>query len=189
MASYLQIIENTAIYARLSLMDETDKTQRPADTLNKTIGVLARRETEARLMAPLIEALCDAFGREEVLEVIRDTVIKIASEQGADLAAEYGTSTDAFLETLSFWRQDNALEIDILNHSETKLDFNVTRCRYAEMYQALGLEEYGALLSCNRDLALIEGFDKNVKLERGQTIMGGAACCTFRYDFTDAGKG
>ena len=34
-------------------------------------------------MAPLIEALARAFGREEVLAVIRDTVIKIAHSQGA----------------------------------------------------------------------------------------------------------
>jgi uncharacterized protein YciU (UPF0263 family) len=160
----------------------------PVDQLNKTIGVLARRETEARLMAPLIDALSKAFGREEVLAVIRDTVIKIAHDQGAALAKEYGTSSDAFLETLSFWRQDGALEIDILSHSEEQLDFNVTRCRYAEMYKALGMEEYGAVLSCNRDLALIEGFDEGVKLDRDQTIMGGASCCTFRYDFSNADK-
>ncbi len=169
-------------------MENDTENQKPADQLNKTIGVLARRETEARLMAPLIEALSQAFGREEVLAVIRDTIIKIAHDQGATLAKEYGTSSDAFLETLSFWRQDNALEIDILNHTETQLDFNVTRCRYAEMYKALGMEEFGAVLSCNRDLALIEGFDEGVKLDRDQTIMGGASCCTFRYDFSKSEK-
>jgi len=158
------------------------------DKLNQTIGVLARREVEARLLGPLISALCDAFGRQEVLSVIEKTVIDIARKQGAELADEYGHTSDAFLETLSFWRQDNALEIDILTHNEQQLDFNVTRCRYAEMYRALGLEEYGALLSCNRDLALIEGFDENVTLERSQTIMGGAECCMFRYDFSAVQK-
>jgi hypothetical protein len=56
------------------------------------------------------------------------------------------------------------------------------------MYKALGMEEYGAVLSCNRDLALIDGFDKGVELVRDQTIMGGASCCTFRYDFSRAGQ-
>lgn len=169
-------------------MEKTDTKTIVADQLNEAIGVLARRETEARLMAPLIEALSDAFGREEVLAVIRDTVIKIAHSQGQALAAKHGSSSDGFLDSLAAWRQDDALEIDILNHTQTQLDFNVTRCRYAEMYKALGMEEYGAVLSCNRDLALIEGFDKEVVLEREQTIMGGASCCTFRYDFSKAGK-
>ena len=169
-------------------MQDTDKKAPPADQLNEAIGVLARRETEARLMAPLIEALSKAFGREEVLAVIRDTVIKIAHGQGAALADKYGTSSDGFLQSLAAWRQDDALEIDILQHTKTQLDFNVTRCRYAEMYKALGMEEYGAVLSCNRDLALIDGFDKEVELVRDQTIMGGASYCTFRYDFSGANQ-
>jgi hypothetical protein len=39
----------------------------------------------------------------------------------------------------------------------------------------------GAVLSCNRDFALIEGFNPEVELTRTQTIMGGATCCNFRY--------
>ncbi len=69
-----------------------------------------------------------------------------------------------FWTSLAAWRQDDALEIDIVNHTPTQLDFNVTRCRYSEMYKALGMEEYGAVLSCNRDLAVIDGFDNRVEL-------------------------
>jgi len=165
-------------------MTEKNSSTAPPDRLNRAIGVLARRETEARLMAPVIAALSEAFGRQAVLDVIEKTVIEIAREQGAALADEFGAGADAFLASLAYWRQDNALEIDILEQGPDRLNFNVTRCRYAEMYRALGIEDYGALLSCNRDLALIEGFDKNARLERGQTIMSGASCCTFRYDFS-----
>jgi hypothetical protein len=69
----------------------------------------------------------------------------------------------------------------VLAHSEREFSFNVTRCRYAEMYRALGLEDLGATLSCNRDAALIEGFNPNIELSRTQTIMQGAAFCNFRY--------
>lgn len=169
-------------------MEDINKKKPPADQLNEAIGVLARRETEARLMAPLIDALSDAFGREEVLAIIRDTVIKIAHSQGQALADKHGISSDGFLDSLAAWRQDGALEIDIVNHTPTQLDFNVTRCRYAEMYKALGMEDYGAVLSCNRDLAVIDGFDNRVELQRDQTIMSGASCCTFRYDFSKAVK-
>jgi hypothetical protein len=57
----------------------------------------------------------------------------------------------------------------------------VTRCRYAELYHALGIPELGTLLSCNRDYALIEGFNPDVDLTRTQTIMEGATYCDFRY--------
>jgi hypothetical protein len=49
------------------------------------------------------------------------------------------------------------------------------------MYQALGMPELGAVLSCNRDFSLVEGFNPSIQLERAQTLMQGAPCCTFRY--------
>jgi hypothetical protein len=49
------------------------------------------------------------------------------------------------------------------------------------MYRALGVPELGALLSCNRDGALIEGFNPEVALTRTRTIMQGATHCDFRY--------
>ena len=82
---------------------------------------------------------------------------------------------------------DDALHIEVLEQSEQAFSFNVTRCRYAEMYQALGIPELGALLSCNRDAALIQGFNLQVELTRTQTILQGAPSCDFRYVFKSTG--
>lgn len=156
--------------------------QPPPDTLNARIGVLTRREVEARMLAPLIEALGAAFGRERVIEVVRDTIVRIAQQQGAALAASMGSDDlPAFSDSLRFWTQDNALEIEVLERSEQAFDFNVIRCRYAELYHALGIPELGAVFSCNRDAALIEGFNPAVEFTRTQTIMQGAPFCDFRY--------
>lgn len=159
----------------------------PPDTLNQQIGVLTRREAEARLLAPLVDALGERFGREAVLDVVRDTIIAIAREQGQALAdAMDGTTSDAFHESLAYWTQDDALHVEILQHTPEHLDFNVTRCRYAELYRSLGIPELGAILSCNRDFALIEGFNPDATLSRTQTLMQGASHCNFRYRFPDA---
>ena len=153
------------------------------DRITQEIGVLKRRETEARIIAPIIDALSDSFGKEAVLEVIKDKIISLSRQQGISLAEEYGNDVDAFLKTLEFWTQDNALEIDIIEKDENTLNFNVVRCKYAEMYDALGIKELGATLSCNRDYALIEGFNSEATLTREKTIMSGNDCCTFRYNF------
>ena len=50
------------------------------------------------------------------------------------------------------------------------------------MYRALGIPEIGALLSCNRDFSLVEGFNPAVKLTRTQTVMEGASHCDFRFE-------
>lgn len=153
----------------------------PADTLNE-IGVLKRREIEARILGPFVEALADEFERARVLEILSDTIINIARQQGAERADAVGDdSLIAFSHSAGDWRKNNALEIEVLEQNEERYDFNVTRCRYAEMYHALGMGELGAVLSCNRDYSLVEGFNPEIELVRDQTIMKGASCCTFRY--------
>ena len=155
------------------------------DNLTKDIGVLLRRETEARILIPFIKNLILILGKAKTFNILEDTIKKVAKEQGKDLAKEYGNNVNAFLKTLSFWTKDNALEIDIIEKSDSKLNFNVTRCRYAEMYNAMGINDLGAILSCNRDASLIEGFNEKATLERKETIMNGDKCCTFRYDFNN----
>lgn len=153
----------------------------PPDTLNE-IGVLKRREIEARIVGPIVEALAQEFDRERVLAIVADTIINIARKQGAERAAAMGDdSLTAFAQSAGDWRKGNALEIEVLAQNDERYDFNVTRCRYAEMYRALGLADLGAVLSCNRDYSLVEGFNPEIELVREQTIMKGAPCCTFRY--------
>jgi hypothetical protein len=67
------------------------------------VPILLRREIEARIAGPLIEAFAEAFGRD-------------------------------------------ALERDILEKSETQYNYNIVRCKYAEMYKSLGLEDMGFLV-------------------------------------------
>ncbi len=69
----------------------------------------------------------------------------------------------------------------MLSQGKDHFDFNVKRCRYSEMYRAMGLGEIGHLLSCNRDGDFCIGYNPEMKLERTQTIMKGASHCDFRY--------
>ena len=153
------------------------------DELTQKIGVLMRRETEVRILIPFLQDLYKEFSKEKILNVLEKTIKEIAKTQGEELSKEYGKNVDAFLDTLKFWTKDDALEIDVLEKSDSKLSFNVTRCKYAEMYSALGTSDLGAVLSCNRDAALIEGFNPKASLDRKETIMSGDKCCTFRYTF------
>ena len=146
------------------------------------IGVLKRRAIEARILAPVLDALGREFGRDRVLAIVKDQIVRIARAQGAALAqAAGGRSLPVFAGTLERWTQDGALELEVVEQGDQALGFNVTRCRYAEMYRELGVPELGAVLSCNRDFALIEGFNPDVALTRTQTLMQGATHCDFRY--------
>ena len=157
------------------------------DTLTQELGILVRRETEARILIPVARALARAYGEEAVERVIGDTIRQVAVEQGRELAGLLGRNDlAAFREALAFWTQNGALEMVVEEETDTCLRFRVTRCKYAEMYQALtGSHGEAALLgnyfSCGRDFALMEGFNPRVKLERPHTLMAGDSCCDFCY--------
>jgi hypothetical protein len=153
-----------------------EKQPRPEFTL------LERRRVEASIVGPLVRAFMERFGEEESRQVLAGVVEKLARESGRDLAELLGeTGLEAFALTLDRWKAGGALEIEILDQGPERLDFNVTRCRYAEMYRELGLEDLGATLSCLRDFELARGFNPDIELTRTKTIMEGAAFCDFRF--------
>jgi L-2-amino-thiazoline-4-carboxylic acid hydrolase len=146
------------------------------------LPLLQQREIEARIVGPLVRTFADELGKERTLAIVRDVISRLAREGGAELARSLGEqSLEAFSRTLDRWRENDALEIEVLGQSPENLSFNVVRCRYAEMYVALGLADLGFSLSCQRDFALAEGFSPDISLTRTQTLMEGAPFCDFRF--------
>jgi hypothetical protein len=160
-------------------MPDDPATERP----RQAIPLLERREIEARIVGPLVRAFAEAFGDGPTRDVLRRVISDLARQAGDDLACQCGqTGLDAFASTLERWKAGGALELTILEQSDDRLAFNVTRCRYAEMYRALGLADLGPILSCLRDFALVEGFNPDIGLTRTQTLMEGASHCDFRFE-------
>lgn len=155
----------------------------PLPDYMNVVGLLNRREIEARLLAPLLEALSAEFGRERVWEITGQVIQELARLQGAQLRITVEAND---LEHLAIaqevWKKDNAIQTEVLEQTRKKFSFNVFRCRYAEMYQHLGIPELGKMLSCDRDMPFIEGYNQNIRLTRSQTIMEGADICDFRYE-------
>jgi hypothetical protein len=153
----------------------------PADRPH--LPLLQQREIEAKIVGPLIQAVRAELGEEKTLALLRGVIADLARQSGAELARQLGDVTlTAFASALDRWSEDGALEIELLEQSPERLAFNVTRCRYAEMYRALGLADLGPSLSCQRDFSLIEGFNPAVRLTRTQTLMQGASHCDFRFE-------
>jgi hypothetical protein len=153
-----------------------------AEPSKPRLTLLEQREIEARIIGPLVRAFAEEMGQERALAVVREVIRDLARQGGSDLAQSLGEQTlTAFARSLDRWRENGALEIDVLEQSAERLSFNVTRCRYAEMYRALGLADLGASLSCQRDYALAQGFNSKIELTRTQTIMEGAPLCDFRF--------
>jgi hypothetical protein len=146
------------------------------------LGILARRKIEAEIVKPIYEEMRAALGDAQAREILRKAIRRAAIASGAAMAAKAdGEGLDGFKAVFPLWTQDDALEVEVLRDEPGIFEFNVTRCRYAETYRAMGLGAIGDVLSCDRDGAFCEGFDGSIELTRTQTIMGGARHCDFRY--------
>ena len=153
---------------------------------NDQLPVLQRRRLQAQVIGPIYAEMAAELGEEKAAKILDNAIRKAAIAEGREFAKKAPggvTSMADFIKLYELWTKDGALEVDVLEASETTFNFDVTRCKYAETYKEMGLASIGHLMSCNRDGTFCEGYDPNIKLDRKQTIMGGAACCTFRYSY------
>jgi hypothetical protein len=147
------------------------------------ISHLRRREIQAPVAACLIRGFGDAVGHAKAVEIAAAAVREDAGNSGRRMAEKLGGNGLAELYRVveEVWAEDGALTLRLLENTERSLSFDVARCRYAEMYEAMGLKDLGFCLSCSRDAAFAEGFNSRIALSRTRTIMEGAEYCDFRF--------
>ncbi|MBX9592308.1 MAG: L-2-amino-thiazoline-4-carboxylic acid hydrolase [Hyphomonadaceae bacterium] len=157
--------------------------------MSDEIGVLARRRIQAEVIKPIYEVMKREIGDERAQAIIGEAVSSDAIREGKLYASREpeGADIESFVRLQHLWEKDGALEVEVLAADERRFDYNVKRCRYAEMYREMGIGEIGHLLSCNRDADFIVGYDDRVELKRSSTIMRGGSCCDFRYRLKDEG--
>jgi predicted ArsR family transcriptional regulator len=146
-----------------------------------TLTHLERRKIEAGVLVPMIQAFQRAIGAERANEIAREVIVELARKEGARWAEQNGDTLEGIDRTTAVWSGGGSLTIEPVAKSADRLEFNVTRCQYAEYFKSLGLPELGALFHCSRDFAMVAGFSPDLELERTQTIMQGASHCDFRF--------
>ncbi len=155
------------------------------DTSKDLAPMLERRRVEAEILKHVYETLKERHDAALAAAVVAEAVRRSSIEQGRAMAAagEGATSLKSFEDLQPMWTRGGTLDVVVREKSADSFAFDVVRCRYAEMYRDMGLGEIGHLLSCQRDGTFCEGYDKNLKLKRTQTIMQGASHCDFRYTY------
>jgi len=154
------------------------------------MAMLERRRIEAAILKHVYDVLKASHGVEAAQRTIAEAVRKSAMEQGRQMAAAAGSARnlETFIDGHEPWLRGDALTIEVKEKTAARYRYNVTRCKYAEMYRDMGLGEIGHLLSCQRDATFCEGYDSRLKLKRTQTLMQGASHCDFDYMFVDDAK-
>jgi hypothetical protein len=146
------------------------------------LSYLIHREIQMPLLANLLRDFISEIGYDRAMAVANKTIQKDGMKAGRAMAEKHGGNgiSDLLRVIGEVWAQERALEFEVLEKTENRLRFNVTRCRYAELYDRLGIKEFGYCFSCNRDEPLIKAFNSRMKLLRTQTIMQGDRICDFQ---------
>ena len=111
------------------------------------ISHLQRRKIEGRVLIPFIEACRERFGDEPTRELVEGLIRGLSTEDGERWAETFGRDMAALRNVAEqVWAGGGSLSVDVIGQTEDRLDFNVTRCRYAEFYKDLGLTDIGFLV-------------------------------------------
>ena len=141
-----------------------------------------RREIEALAVVPYLRAVAQRIGLDQACAILREVNRTEAWQRGKTLAQTMGRNDiEALIEEVETWGRGGGWEMQVLERTPRTYFFDVTRCPYAERYEALGMKELGDCLSCCRDEPFAKGFNPRLKLERTTTLMEGAERCDFRY--------
>jgi len=153
---------------------------------HSAISRIERRAIEAQAVVPVIRAVERRLGRDDALALLTEVNQQEAFERGRAVAETSDHSgINGLVEDVAGWGAGGSMEMEVLERTSTTFSFNVTRCPYFETYKKLELEQYGVAFSCCRDEPFARGFNPLLRLERTQTIMGGADHCDFRYSLGD----
>ena len=154
--------------------------------VNPEVSLLDKVRMQAQVLVPVLRTLRAELGKDKadalVTRALRDWSKQLfaAIGQGID-----GSPRRKWATIQSVWGEVSGreVEVEILRQDKEALDMDVTHCRFADFFRALGEPELGALLICAADFDLAATGAGEVSLERAQTIMQGAPSCTFRYRF------
>jgi hypothetical protein len=163
----------------MSLLDEY--------LVDPKLSLLDKTRIQAQVLVPVLRALRSELGKEKA-----DAIVKHALRGWSkQLFAAVGGSVDgsprrkwAVINTV--WTEITGKDVtfQVHRHDTEALEFDVTHCRFAEFFRALGEPELGALLVCEADFDIAASGAGEVSFSRDKTIMQGAPSCPFRYRFT-----
>src|ERR1700730_18529154 len=150
------------------------------------VSLLDKTRMQAQVLVPVLRALRAELGKDKadaiVKQALRDWSKQLFAAIGDGIE---GSPRRKWTTIQSVFGEVSGKEVEarILRHDKEALDIDVTRCRFAEFFRALGEPELGALLICETDFDIASVGAGEVSLERAQTLMQGGPSCTFRYKF------
>jgi len=154
--------------------------------IDPKLSLLEKTRIQAQVLVPVLRALRAELGKEKADAIVKETL----RQWSKDLFAAIGNSVEgsprrkwAAMHTAMAEVTERDVAVEMRRKDKEALEFDVTQCRFAEFFRALGEPELGVLLICATDYDIAAAGAGEVNFAREQTLMQGAPSCTFRYKF------
>jgi len=154
--------------------------------VNPEVSLLDKTRIQAQVLVPVLRALRAELGNDKADAIVQQALRNWSKQLFAAIGEDIEGSPRRKWAKMQGALNDvsaREVEFEILRQDNEALDIDVTRCRFAEFFRALGEPELGALLVCETDFDIASAGKGEVSLDRAQTIMRGAPSCNFRYRF------
>ncbi len=105
------------------------------------LPTLLKRRIQAQVIGPIYAEMVAVVGEEAASAILDSAIRKAAIAEGKAFAAKAPggvTSMADFIKVYELWTHDGSLEIEVLEASDSAFNFDVTRCRYAEVLSSDG---------------------------------------------------
>ena len=150
------------------------------------VPIILRREIEALMVKPFIDAFEKELGHEKTYEIVKKVIYDIAFKEGQEYAELFGRNDlQAIRMQMEPWSSNGALNLAWSGDGEKHLCEDVLECRYVAMYERIGMKDLGAVLSCGRDEPFYKGMNSKIKMTRTRTLMQDGKCCDFIFDLEE----
>ncbi len=146
------------------------------------LSYLDRVKVQCEILLPLYKRVREEIGPERTATLLRDAVREYALAMGASMAqAIPGESVAQVKAMMPLFAAGDALDVEPVADTRSEFSVNVRGCRYAEYFKALNEHEFGAMITCEADIPMMEALSDTVTMERTRTIMTGGSHCDFRW--------
>jgi hypothetical protein len=154
--------------------------------------LLERSKIQAEVLVPVLRAFRAAIGTERANAIAWAALAEWRKQVTREIHAGFtGTPTERWRAGVTAGMPEigDAVDMQMLALTPEKVELDITGCRFAEFFRALGEPELGFALLCSMDgTAADEIGQGEVGFTRTATIMQGATRCDFRYALKQSGS-
>jgi len=101
------------------------------------LSLLDKTRIQAQVLVPVLRALRSQLGKEKADAIVKQALRRWSEQLFAAIA-------DGVMAEIT----EHDVTVEMRRHDKEALEFDITHCRFAEFFRALGEPELGALLVC-----------------------------------------